>query len=64
MIWQLSIKDWLFTVFKMSILETPTVEGVKVISLNGSMWSIWLEFVCYLSIPTFFIWGYTKEGFI
>lgn len=59
---QLGIKDWLFTVFKMSILETPSVEGVKVISLNGSMWSIWLEFVCYLSIPTFFYLGLHKRG--
>ena len=59
---QLGIKDWLFTVFKMSVLETPSVEGLKVISLNGSMWSLWLEFVCYLSIPTFFIWGYTKKA--
>lgn len=58
---QLGMKDWLFAVFKMSILETPYVKGVQVISLNGSTWSIWQEFVCYLSIPAFFYLGLHKR---
>ncbi len=57
----LGIKDWLISIGKMGILETPSVEGVKVGSLNGSMWSIWVEFVCYLSIPTLFYLGLHKR---
>lgn len=43
------------------VLDTPSVEGAfsgaKVVVLNGSMWTIWLEFLCYLSIPIMFILG-------
>lgn len=59
---QLGVKSWLISIGKMGILETPSVEGVKVASLNGSMWSIWVEFVCYLSIPTFFYLGLHKRN--
>ena len=52
--------DWLSTVLRMFTLETPQVNNTQYSTLNGAMWSIWLEFVCYLCIPIVYITTFNK----
>jgi peptidoglycan/LPS O-acetylase OafA/YrhL len=63
----LHLTDWLITVTKLLILDSPNVNGLLLgnepFALNGAMWSIWLEFLCYISIPVFFILGLHKKRF-
>lgn len=65
----LLVSDWLKLLFGLAILDIPRIDGVfssnAVQSINGSMWTIWLEFLCYLSIPIFAYLGlYKKKLFI
>jgi peptidoglycan/LPS O-acetylase OafA/YrhL len=57
--------DWLTTVTKLLILDSPEVNGLLLgnepFALNGAMWSVWLEFLCYISIPVFFLLGFHKK---
>ena len=59
--------DWLKSLLKMATLDPPYVEGVfrnaKHPELNGSMWTIMLEFLCYLSIPIFYKLGLNKRKY-
>jgi peptidoglycan/LPS O-acetylase OafA/YrhL len=36
------------------ILKGPDVKNSNYTALNGSMWTIWFEFVCYLTIPAIY----------
>ena len=57
--------DWLKAFTKLLILDSPEVDGLlignKPFVLNGAMWSVWLEFLCYISIPVFFFLGLHKK---
>ena len=63
--WQLishlSFSKFLQIPFNLLILNSPEVDGFyfsnKINALNGSTWTVWLEFLCYLSIPTMFFLG-------
>jgi peptidoglycan/LPS O-acetylase OafA/YrhL len=55
-----SLKDWLKTILRLFTLDIPQVNGTKYSSLNGAMWSIWLEFVCYLCIPLVYLTTFNK----
>ncbi|MFW5432200.1 MAG: acyltransferase family protein [Methylophilaceae bacterium] len=48
-------------------LKVPAVEGAflgaKVTDLNGSMWTIGLEFLCYISLPMMFLLGLHKRKY-
>lgn len=48
-------EGWQNTIIKLLTLQTPVVENTKYASLNGSMWTIRLEFVCYLCIPLVYL---------
>ncbi len=57
--------DWLTAFTKLLILDSPAVDGLLMgnepFALNGAMWSVWLEFLCYASIPVFFLLGLHKK---
>lgn len=55
-----SPSDWFSTIRRMLALETPEVPNTQYPTLNGAMWSIWLEFVCYLCIPIVYITKFNK----
>jgi peptidoglycan/LPS O-acetylase OafA/YrhL len=61
----LNSTDWIKTFTNLVILEGPEVNGLfmgdQPFILNGAMWSIWLEFLCYISIPVFFLLGLHKK---
>ena len=54
------LKDWVSTLLRLFTLETPQVPNTQYPTLNGAMWSIWLEFVCYLCIPIVYITKFNK----
>ena len=56
-----SVKDWLKTIIRLLTLDTPQINGTKYSTLNGAMWSIWLEFVCYLCIPFVYLTTFNKQ---
>ncbi len=60
--------QWLRTLFKVFILSQPHVEGFmftpEIQTLNGSMWTIRYEFLCYLSIPLIALIGLNKRNVI
>ncbi|MES2547044.1 MAG: acyltransferase [Pseudomonadota bacterium] len=55
-----SPSDWFSTIRRMLTLETPQVRNTQYSTLNGAMWSIWLEFVCYLCIPMVYMSKFNK----
>lgn len=55
------LKEWISTIFRMLTLEAPQVNNTQYSSLNGAMWSIWLEFICYLCIPIVYITNFNKS---
>ena len=57
----MSLTDWLHSFLRMLSLDTPQVNNSKYSTLNGSVWSIWLEFVCYLCIPVVYVFSYNKS---
>lgn len=61
----LHVADWFKAFTKLLILDSPEVDGLLLrnqpFALNGAMWSIWLEFLCYVSIPVFFLLGFHKK---
>lgn len=61
----LNLTDWVKTLEKLFLLDSPEVNGLMMgnqpFILNGAMWSIWLEFLCYVSIPVFFLLGLHKK---
>ena len=67
--WQLlsnfQLFDWFKAFSKLLILDSPEVNGLLLgtqpFALNGAMWSVWLEFLCYISIPVFFLLGFHKK---
>ena len=54
------LKEWFSTIFRMITLDAPQVANTQYAALNGAMWSIWLEFVCYLCIPIVYITKFNK----
>ena len=54
------LKEWISTIFRMLTLEAPQVNNTQYSSLNGAMWSIWLEFICYLCIPIVYVTKFNK----
>ncbi len=54
------LREWFSTIFRMLTLEAPQVTNTQYPALNGAMWSIWLEFVCYLCIPIVYITKFNK----
>lgn len=54
------INEWQSTILRLLTLQTPVVENTKYATLNGSMWTIWLEFVCYLCIPLVYVFKANK----
>lgn len=54
------LREWFSTIFRMLTLEAPQVTNTQYPALNGAMWSIWLEFVCYLCIPIVYITKFHK----
>ncbi|MBX9676196.1 MAG: acyltransferase [Methylotenera sp.] len=55
-----SPQDLLSAVVRMLTLDTPQVKNTQYATLNGAMWSIWLEFVCYLCIPIVYLTNFNK----
>lgn len=55
-----TLKDWFSAVIRMLTLNIPQVKNTQYPTLNGAMWSIWLEFVCYLCIPIVYITKFNK----
>lgn len=51
------VSDWPKYIFRMFILEGPSLDHMPEVALNGAMWTIWFEFMCYVSIPVFFLLG-------
>lgn len=60
-----TMTDWLKIPIKMMMLSQPWVEGVFVSAknqaLNGSMWTIKYEFLCYISILVLLIFSLKKR---
>lgn len=56
-----SLKEWLKTIIRLLTLDIPQVNGTKYASLNGAMWSVWLEFVCYMCIPILYFFNFNKQ---
>ena len=61
LIFNMSLADWLHSFFRMLSLDSPQVNNTKYPALNGAMWTIWLEFVCYLCIPIVYIFSFNKS---
>ncbi len=53
----ISPNEWPKHIFGMLTLAMPKLEHYPYIALNGSMWTIWIEFMCYVSIPVFYFLG-------
>ncbi len=54
------LREWFSTIFRMLTLKAPQVSNSQYSALNGAMWSIWLEFVCYLCIPILYVTKFNK----
>lgn len=61
----MSLIDWLQTILRMISLNPPQVSNTKYIdlhlALNGPMWTILYEFICYLSIPIIYTFTFNKS---
>lgn len=56
-----SFREWQSTVIRLFILETPQVNNTQYPTLNGSLWTIWVEFICYLCIPLVYANKFNKQ---
>ena len=65
---EIHLMDWARNVVKVLILSQPHVEGFmfthSIQTLNGSMWTIRYEFLCYLLIPLVALLGLNKRNVV
>ncbi len=61
----MSLSDWLQSIFRMIALNPPLVSNTKYtdlhLALNGPMWTILYEFICYLCIPIVYAFPFNKS---
>ena len=61
-------QQWLRNLIKIAILSQPHVDGFAfnphITPLNGSMWTIRYEFLCYLTIPLIALIGLNKRNVV
>lgn len=64
----LNQSDWLKLLTGFFILDIPEIQGIfpsnHVKSINGSMWTIWIEFLCYFSIPILSLIGVYRRNLL
>lgn len=62
----IGISGWLKNIMKMFMLSEPFVEGFLLLdyfqTLNGALWTIRYEFLCYLLIPVVALFGLNKKS--